>query len=79
MVEELIKINESTYIVSAEMAMSDLYELLNLGKAPNSSYTNVGGFLYSLAEEVPIESETFKAQMVMRLLRKTKFFLNSQY
>lgn len=56
-VEEIVKINENTYEVSAEMPMEDLFELLELGKAPDSSYTNVGGFLYSLAEDVPSEGE----------------------
>lgn len=55
--KNIIKINDTTYNVSADMPIDDLYELLELGKAPESSYTNVGGFLYSLAEKIPTEGE----------------------
>ena len=54
---DIIKIDDTTYNVSADLSLDDLYQLLELGKAPDSSYTNVGGFLYSLAEEVPTEGE----------------------
>ena len=54
---DIIKIDDSTYNVSADLSLDDLYQILELGKAPDSSYTNVGGFLYSLAEEVPTEGE----------------------
>ena len=54
---DIIKIDDTTYNVSADLPLDDLYQLLELGKAPDSSYTNVGGFLYSLAEEVPTEGE----------------------
>ena len=56
---ELIKLDDKNYIVPADMNLDDLFEQLNLGDAPESSYTNVGGFLYSLAEEVPIEGDVF--------------------
>ena len=56
---EIAKIDDHNYIVPADMPLDDLFELLDLGKAPESSYTNVGGFLYSLAEEVPTEQEVF--------------------
>jgi CBS domain containing-hemolysin-like protein len=55
--KDIIKIDDKTYNVSADMPIDDLYELLELGKAPESSYTNVGGFLYSLAEKIPTEGE----------------------
>ena len=53
------KIDDNNYIVPADMPIDDLFEQLNLGDAPESSYTNVGGFLYSLAEELPIEGDVF--------------------
>jgi CBS domain containing-hemolysin-like protein len=55
--EEIVKIEENIYEVSAELPVEDLFEILELGKAPDSSYTSVGGFLYSLAEDVPSEGE----------------------
>ena len=39
------------------MSMENLYKLLELGKVPDSSYTNVGGFLYSLAGDEIIEEK----------------------
>ncbi len=56
-VVDIIKIGDNTYNVSADMPLDDLYQMLELGKAPESSYTNIGGFLYSLAEEIPTEGE----------------------
>ena len=54
---DIIKIDENVYEVEADVPLDDLYEVLELGKAPESSYTNVGGFLYSLAEKIPTEGE----------------------
>ena len=54
---DIIKIDENVYEVEADVPLDDLYEILELGKAPESSYTNVGGFLYSLAEKIPTEGE----------------------
>ena len=54
---DIIKISDNVYEVEADVPLDDLYEVLELGKAPESSYTNVGGFLCSLAEKVPTEGE----------------------
>lgn len=54
---DIVKISDNVYEVEADVPLDDLYEILELGKAPESSYTNVGGFLYSLAEQVPTEGE----------------------
>lgn len=56
-VEDIVKIDDNTYEVSAEVIVDDLFDTLELGRTPDSSYTNVGGFLYSLAEDVPEEGE----------------------
>ncbi len=55
--EDIVKIDDTTYEVSADVIVDDLFETLELGKTPESSYTNVGGFLYSLAEDVPAEGD----------------------
>ncbi|MBR2891546.1 MAG: HlyC/CorC family transporter [Bacilli bacterium] len=54
---DIIKIDDNTYNISADVPLDDLFQTLELGKAPESSYTNLGGFLYSLAEQVPTEGE----------------------
>ncbi len=59
-VEEIVKIDDNIYEVSADVIVDDLFDTLELGKTPDSSYTNVGGFLYSLAEDVPEEGEVLE-------------------
>ncbi len=58
--EDIVKIDDSTFEISAEVILEDLFDTLELGKTPESSYTNVGGFLYSLAEDVPSEGEVLE-------------------
>lgn len=58
-VEDIKKINDNTYVIDSEMPLEDLFELLELGKAPESRYSNIGGFLYGLAEELPTIGEVF--------------------
>lgn len=49
----LTEVSENHYKVSPEMPLIDLYEELNLGHAPESSYSLVGGYLYHEIEELP--------------------------
>ena len=56
----IIKLDENEYSVSAEVPLDELFETLELGKTPDSGYSSVGGFVYSLAEEVPLENETYE-------------------
>lgn len=58
--DDIVKIDDSTYEVSADVIVDDLFDTLELGETPDSSYTNVGGFLYSLAEDVPSEGEVLE-------------------
>lgn len=58
-VEEIKKIDDNTYIIDSEMPIDDLFELLELGKAPDSRYSNIGGFLYGMAEELPTVGQQF--------------------
>lgn len=57
--EDIVKIADDEYEVLAEVPLDELFETLELGKEPESAYTNVGGFVYSLAEEVPVEDDSF--------------------
>jgi CBS domain containing-hemolysin-like protein len=52
-----VEVNQ--YIIDAEMPIEDLFELLELGKAPESRYSNIGGFLYGLGEELPTLGQNF--------------------
>lgn len=57
--EDIKKISENTYVLDSEMPLEDLFEVLELGKAPESRYSSIGGFLYGLAEELPETGQTF--------------------
>ncbi len=52
---DLKQVSENKYLISAEMQLEDLFEQLELGKVPESAYSNVGGFIYDLCEELPQE------------------------
>ena len=59
-IKDYIKqVEDNQYIIDAEMPLEDLFELLELGKAPESRYSNIGGFLYGLAEELPTLGQNF--------------------
>lgn len=57
--EDIKKIAENTYVLDSEMPLEDLFEVLELGKAPESRYSSIGGFLYGLAEELPETGQSF--------------------
>jgi CBS domain containing-hemolysin-like protein len=57
--EDIVRLADDEYEILAEVPLDKLFETLELGKEPESAYTNVGGFVYGLAEEVPVEDEIF--------------------
>ena len=60
-IKDYIKqVENNQYIIDAEMPLEDLFELLELGKAPESRYSNIGGFLYGLGEELPTLGQNFE-------------------
>ncbi len=69
-VEDIKRIDENTYELDAEMSLEDLFERLELGKAPESRYSSIGGFLYGLAEELPEVGQTF--EYVTKIYRQTE-------
>ena len=56
--EEIKKIDENSYLIDSEMSLDDLFELLKLGQTPESRYSDVGGFIYGLADELPEIGQT---------------------
>lgn len=56
----LTKIETNKYIVSSETPLELLFEDLKIGKIPDAKYTNVGGFLYEISNEVPYEGKVIK-------------------
>lgn len=56
--EEIKKLEDDSYLIDSEMSLDDLFELLKLGQTPESRYSDVGGFIYGLADELPEIGQT---------------------
>lgn len=50
-------ISDNKYQINPEMSIDDLFEELSIGKAPETSYRNVGGLVYELCEEPPFKGK----------------------
>jgi len=57
--EEITKVEENVYHVTADIDLNDLFEHLDLGEAPDNYYSTLGGFLYGLSESIPEENQEF--------------------
>lgn len=53
----LNKKNDSEFVVDSEMELQDLFEMLEIEHLPESDYTSVGGFLFGLSEELPVQDK----------------------
>lgn len=56
---EIKAIDEFNYDVNASIELDDLFEKLELGKAPETHYNSVGGWLYEKLEEIPIVGDQY--------------------
>ncbi|QVK19617.1 HlyC/CorC family transporter [Mycoplasmatota bacterium] len=56
---EIKKLDENNYIVNASISLEDLFEELEFGKAPETHYNSVGGWLYEKLEEIPIVGDQY--------------------
>lgn len=55
---QIIKsIQENEYLLNSEMEIDFLFETLNLGTIPDTSYATVGGLVYELCEALPEEGD----------------------
>lgn len=73
-IEDLIKISDNYYKVSPEMDVEDLFETLEIGEIPESSYKSVGGFVYSLLGGLPVEGTKIHHQSFMETEEEIKKF-----
>lgn len=62
---ELAQISPGKYLVPPNMDMDELFEQLNLGEGPESKYTSVSGFVYSLCEGLPTEGQVVSYEAVV--------------
>ena len=51
------KKNEHEYVVDPDMDLKDLFDMLEIEHLPETDYTSVGGFLFELSEELPVEGK----------------------
>jgi len=51
------KKNEHEYVVDPDMDLKDLFDMLEIEHLPETDYTSVGGFLFELTEELPVEGK----------------------
>lgn len=49
----LIKISDNQYKLDADLEVEELFDELDLGKAPDTPYNKLGGWLCELAEDIP--------------------------
>ena len=56
--KELVdKKNDHEYIVDPDMDLKDFFEMLEIEHLPQTEYNSVGGFLFDLSEELPVEGK----------------------
>ena len=63
------KIEDGEYIINANIYLEDLFEDLELGKAPETQYSKLSGWLYGNCEDVP--EEGFNYVYVSKFIHKT--------
>jgi len=51
--EKIVELAPGKYLVSADMEIDYLFEQLNLGEAPETRFSNLGGLVYEFSEELP--------------------------
>ena len=60
-VKELVdKKNDNEYVVDPGMELEDLFQMLEIEHLPETTYTSVGGFLFDLSEELPVQGKVIK-------------------
>ncbi len=52
------KIDDSTYLIDAEMNLDDLFKELQIEHLPDTEYTSVGGYLFQTTEKLPQLNQT---------------------
>ena len=70
--EDLVKIDEGKYHVKPEMDLEELFEVLELGDAPESQFSSVGGFVYGLCEGMPYEGQIVSYKHHVEIITETE-------
>jgi CBS domain containing-hemolysin-like protein len=51
------KKNDNEYVVDPDMDLKDFFEMLEIEHLPDTEYTSVGGFLFEMSEELPVQGK----------------------
>ena len=62
--EYVDKKNDHEYVVDPDMDLKDFFEMLEIEHLPDTSYNSVGGFLFDLSEELPVENKVIKYKTI---------------
>lgn len=57
--EDIKKLSETSFEISADVMLDELYEVLELGQVPETNYPTVGGYLYGMFEHIPVVGDKF--------------------
>ncbi len=49
--------SENEYVIDPDMDLKDLFDMLEIEHLPETDYTSVGGFLFELTEELPVQDK----------------------
>jgi len=63
--ENIIRKSDHTFIVNADTDLTDLFEDLNLGEAPVSESTSVGGWLFEKFQDIPEVGERIEYELTI--------------
>lgn len=54
---DVVANGNNEYIIDPDMDVKDLFEMLEIEHLPETDYSSVGGFLFELTEELPVEGK----------------------
>lgn len=78
--ELITKISDNKYQISPNLAINDLYEELDLGNPPDTSYSSIGAYIYNLNETLPKENDIISITQIKEKIEgdeglKTEYLL----
>ena len=62
--EYVDKKNDHEYIIDPDMDLKDFFEMLEIEHLPDTQYNSVGGFLFDLSEELPVQDKVIKYKTI---------------
>lgn len=55
--QDVVAKGDNEYVIDPDMDVKDLFEMLEIEHLPETDYSSVGGFLFELTEELPVEGK----------------------